>query len=166
MQPSELAARARPVYWIGASAIILLVDYVTGPFIQFPILFVLPVAIATGAQGLLAGVSVATLLPLLRLSFFLRWKVPVSWQLECIDTLVDVVILGALAGMVHQIIRQQRQIRVLEGMLPICSFCKRIRDEAGEWRRFEVFITERSEARFSHTFCQQCGREHYPELVE
>jgi hypothetical protein len=165
MQPFELLAKARAVHWVGASAIILLVDYVTGPFIQFPILFILPVAIATVAQGLLAGASVAALLPLIRLSFFVRWEVPVSWRLEWIDTMVDVLILGALAAMVDYIIRQQRQIRVLEGMLPICGFCKRIRDEAGEWQRLEVFITDRSDARFSHTFCEQCGRKHYPDLV-
>jgi predicted Fe-S protein YdhL (DUF1289 family) len=166
MQLLELAARARPVHWVAASTVILLVDYLTGPFIQFPILFIVPVAIATVVQGVIVGSSVAVLLPLLRLSFFLHWGVPSSWVLESIDTAVDMVILIGFAALIHQTMRQRRQIRILEGMLPICSFCKRIRDETGQWRQLEAFISQRSDARFSHTFCEQCGRTHYPELVE
>jgi hypothetical protein len=146
-----------------ASVLILLVDYMTGPFIQFPILFIVPVAMTTAAQGVIAGSIVAVLLPLLRLTFFLRWDLPSSWLLESVDTGVDVIILVGFAALIHKTLLQRRQIRVLEGMLPICSFCKRIRDERGQWRQLEVFITERSDALFSHTFCEQCGRTHYPD---
>ena len=165
MEPLKLIARARLEHSVIASVLILLLDYATGPFIQFPILFVVPVAIATAAQGLSGGVIVAILLPLIRLSFFMRWGLQTSWTLEWVDTLVDVAILSAFAVTIDQIVRQQRQIKVLEGMLPICSFCKRIRDQDGEWRRIESFIAERSGAQFSHTFCQQCGKIHYPGLV-
>jgi hypothetical protein len=154
------------VHWVAASVVILLIDYLTGPFIQFPILFIVPVAIATAAQGMIVGSSVAVVLPLLRLSFFLQWDIPSSWFLESIDTAVDMVILTGFAALIHQTIRQGRQIRVLEGMLPICSFCKRIRDESGQWRQLEAFISQRSDALFSHTFCEECGRTHYPDLVE
>jgi hypothetical protein len=166
MEPLKLVASARLEHWVIATAVILLIDYVTGPFIQFPILFIVPVAVATAAHGLNGGVGVAILLPLMRLSFFLEWEIQTSWALEWVDTLVDMVILSGFAVTIHQIVRQQRKIRVLEGMLPICSFCKRIRDQDGEWRRLEVFITERSSASFSHTFCEQCGKIHYPGLVD
>jgi hypothetical protein len=85
----ELIARVQAWHWIAASVLILLVDYMTGPFIQFPILFVVPVAIATAAQGVMAGSIVAVLLPLLRLSFFLKWELPSSWLLEGVDTGVE-----------------------------------------------------------------------------
>ena len=166
MEPLKLVASARVEHWVIASAVILLLDYVTGPFIQFPILFIVPVAIATAAHGLIGGVGIAILLPLIRLSFFLKWDLHSSWAMEWVDTLVDMVILCAFAATIDQIVRQQRQIKVLEGMLPICSFCKRIRDQDGEWRRLEAFITERSRASFSHTFCEQCGKIHYPGLVD
>lgn len=162
----DLIAKSTTSHWVVATVLILLVDYMTGPFIQFPILFMVPVAIATAAQGLIAGSIVAALLPLLRLSFFLRWDLPSSWLLEWIDTGVDVAILVGFAALLHKTLLQRRQIRVLEGMLPICSFCKRIRDENGQWRQLEVFITERSDALFSHTFCEQCGRINYPELAK
>jgi len=153
-------------HWALISAVILVVDYLTGPYIQFPILFVVPVALATSLHGLVGGISVAVLMPTLRLLFYFVWRVPVGWALETADTLVDVVILCGFALLVDRILRQEREIRVLEGMLPICSFCKRIRQEDGSWRQLESYITERSAARFSHTFCPQCGRTHYPDLVD
>jgi len=57
-----------------------------------------------------------------------------------------------------------RHVQTLEGLLPICSFCKSIRNESGEWERLERFISERSEAQFSHAFCPSCWKTHYPEL--
>lgn len=76
------------------------------------------------------------------------------------------VILVVTAFMIDRIVRQEREIQVLEGLLPICSFCKRIRDEEGEWRQMEVYIAARSGARFSHTLCRDCGRRQYPDLVD
>jgi hypothetical protein len=148
------------------SAIILAVDYATGPFIQFPILFVFVVALATAGHGMGVGMVVAALLPLLRLTFFLRWQLPASWPLEILDTSVDVAILVATSALIERMVRQERELRVLEGLLPICSFCKRIRDEDGEWRQLETFISAHSSARFTHTFCRECGQRQYPDLVE
>jgi len=162
----ESLARARPIHWISLSVVILIADYATGPFIQFPILFVFPVALATAGQGKALGASVGAVLPLLRLSFYAEWPLPSSWALEIVDTLIDVVILVATAFLIDRIVRQEREIQVLEGLLPVCSFCKRIRDENGEWRQMEVYIAARSGARFSHTFCRECGQRHYPGLTE
>jgi hypothetical protein len=74
-----------------------------------------------------------------------------------------IVSLG-FAGLVWHIARQERRLRVLHGMLPICAFCKRIRD-GEEWQQLERYITDHSEARFSHTYCPECGRKHYPDYV-
>ena len=52
----------------------------------------------------------------------------------------------------------------LEGLLPICSFCKRIRDEKKVWRSLESYMSERSGAEFSHSVCPECGRIHYPNV--
>jgi hypothetical protein len=118
------------VHWIAASIAILLVDLFTGPFIQFPILFVVPVALATASHGRIGGVVVAVVLPLARLSFFLHWPLPSSWFVEGIDTAVDMAILTGFSLLIEHLLQQQREIRVLQGMLPICAFCKKIRDEA------------------------------------
>jgi hypothetical protein len=166
MLPLRAMAKIRASHWITLSAAVLVTDYATGPFIQFPILFVAPVALATAAHGRRAGMIVAASLPLLRLSFFLRWQLPSSWALEIVDTGVDVAILIATSILIEKIVLQERELQVLEGLLPICSFCKRIRDEEGHWRPLEGYISARSSARFSHTFCPECGLKHYPDLVE
>jgi hypothetical protein len=54
------------------------------------------------------------------------------------------------------------EIKVLRGILPICMFCKKIRDDSGYWRELETYITEHSEAMFSHGLCANCAEEHYP----
>ena len=164
--PLETIGRIRPLHWIATALAIVLVDFATGPFIQFPILFVIPVALATASHGRLGGILVGITLPLITFLFFLRWELPAPLGLEVLDTMVDMVILVGIALLIEQIIRQQREIRVLQGMLPICGFCKRIRDDSGGWHQLESYITRHSAAQFSHTFCPECGRQHYPELVE
>jgi hypothetical protein len=166
MLPLDYFGKARTLHWIAVAVFILLVDFATGPFIQFPILFVLPVGMATASHGRVVGAAVGALLPLIRLSFFLQWKLPAPLTLEVVDTATDIAILVGFAFLVDQLIRQQREIRVLQGMLPICGFCKRIREEDGGWRQLEAFISERSSARFTHTFCEECGRKHYGDMAE
>jgi PAS domain S-box-containing protein len=55
------------------------------------------------------------------------------------------------------------KIKTLSGMLPICSSCKRIRDDAGYWTQIETYINEHSEAEFSHGMCPECAAKMYPE---
>jgi PAS domain S-box-containing protein len=50
----------------------------------------------------------------------------------------------------------------LEGILPICSGCKKIRDEHGHWRQVEEYVAKRTAARFSHSFCPDCMKRIYP----
>lgn len=154
------------VHWLGLSIAVMALEYYTGPFVQFAILLVFPVTIATVLHGIRVGIALAVGLPLLRLSFFATWPLPSSWGMAVADALIDVVILGVTAALIDRMVRQEMELRALQGLLPICSFCKRIRDEAGEWRQLEAYIAARSAARFSHTFCQECGRVHYPELAD
>lgn len=58
------------------------------------------------------------------------------------------------------------EIKVLEGILPVCSFCKKIRDEDNEWNVMESYISKRSGAEFSHGVCPDCGIKHYPEFLK
>lgn len=54
------------------------------------------------------------------------------------------------------------QIKTLKGLLPICAACKKIRDDRGYWEQVEVYITERTDAEFSHSICPDCARKLYP----
>ncbi|MBF0509502.1 MAG: hypothetical protein HQK57_11325, partial [Deltaproteobacteria bacterium] len=54
----------------------------------------------------------------------------------------------------------------LEGILPICSFCKKIRDNDGCWQVMESYIGHHSHAQFSHSLCPECAMKHYPEFFD
>lgn len=76
--------------------------------------------------------------------------------------------LVACLGMVAMVLDKMRiqaeqseeQIRTLEGMLPICSYCKKIRDENDQWHRLEAYIENRSAAEFTHGICPDCFAKH------
>lgn len=56
------------------------------------------------------------------------------------------------------------QIKVLRGLIPICSYCKKIRDDQGYWNQIEAYVAEHSEAEFSHSICPECVEVHFPKL--
>jgi PAS domain S-box-containing protein len=56
-------------------------------------------------------------------------------------------------------------VKILSGLLPICSSCKKIRDNQGSWRQVEEYIGEHSDAEFTHGICPECMRRLYPEYV-
>ena len=57
------------------------------------------------------------------------------------------------------------QVKTLEGMLPICANCKKIRDDGGYWSRIETYITQHSGVDFTHSICPDCAKELYPEFT-
>ena len=57
-----------------------------------------------------------------------------------------------------------REIKILQGCLPICASCKKIRDEKGDWNQIEKYLSEHSEAKLSHGVCPECVARLYPEL--
>ena len=56
------------------------------------------------------------------------------------------------------------EVKTLSGLLPICSHCKKIRDDKGYWNQIESYIHEHSEAEFSHGVCQECAEKYYPDM--
>ncbi|WDN87113.1 hypothetical protein BuS5_00081 [Desulfosarcina sp. BuS5] len=56
------------------------------------------------------------------------------------------------------------EVKTLRGILPICSFCKKVRDDKGYWEQVDVYIYKHSQADVSHGICPDCLKEHY--LVE
>lgn len=54
------------------------------------------------------------------------------------------------------------EVKMLSGLLPICSYCKKIRDDQGYWNQLEEYIHNHSEAEFSHSICPSCLKEIYP----
>ena len=54
------------------------------------------------------------------------------------------------------------EVRTLRGMIPICSYCKKIRDDDGGWWQLERYIHDHSEAEFSHGICPECTQREFP----
>jgi DNA-binding response OmpR family regulator len=61
-----------------------------------------------------------------------------------------------LGARVDELQQALANVRKLSGLLPICAYCKRIRDDQDYWRQIEHFVTEHSDARFSHGICPEC----------
>lgn len=56
------------------------------------------------------------------------------------------------------------EIKTLRGILPICSYCKQIRDDKGYWNQIEAYIEDHSHVDFSHSICPKCAKKYYPEM--
>ena len=58
----------------------------------------------------------------------------------------------------------QSKIKTLSGIVPICMHCKGIRDDKGYWNKLEKYISEHSEAQFSHGICDDCLEKYHPDM--
>ncbi len=65
----------------------------------------------------------------------------------------------------HQLMTRLREaladVQRLRGLLPICSFCKKIRNDRGYWDRLESYLSAHAGVEFSHGICPDCGKKHY-----
>lgn len=69
----------------------------------------------------------------------------------------------SLKSKIAELQQARERVRQLQGMLPICMHCSRIRGENNQWETLERFVTHHSEASFTHTLCNTCLEKHYPE---
>jgi ABC-type nickel/cobalt efflux system permease component RcnA len=106
-----------------------------------------------------------------------------NWELDEVIT-VSVFLVGALAIFSIRRLRELRrssiilserneqlhkafsEIKQLKGIVPICASCKNIRDDKGFWQQVENFVSNNTEAVFSHGICPDCSRKLYPDLYE
>ena len=163
--------RIHPGWWIALGAVLLWWDHYSGFDSPFPLLYTLPVILAAWYSGMWAAIGVGIAVPFFRiLTLILSQSPPADLAAHVLQTVFRgtvVLIIGLwfarLAGFERDL---SRQVRVLEGMLPICAFCKSIRNESGKWENLESYISRRSEAEFSHGVCPSCGSAHYPGMLD
>jgi len=155
------------MYLCTGLAILLLVgDYFSGPFIQFPITYLLPISIISWYNGRRWALLFAVTMPLIRLVFNLVfWTIPWTYVEASTNAVIKIFVLSVFAILIDRLSKQARtlatQVDMLEGLLPICSFCKKIRDKENQWQVLEKYISERSDVSFSHGVCPDCAREQY-----
>lgn len=173
----RLATKTRVMAFIlASSAAALLLD------LQLPLGFaggipyaaVLAIAWWGRNRGVVLGAAVLS--TALILVGFLFSPAPVSpMQIVILNRLLALGIVWLLAGLFLRDIavetqrdralrereRAQSELKVLSGLIPICGSCKKIRDTQGAWRPLEFYISQHSEAEFSHGICQECARLHF-----
>jgi len=69
----------------------------------------------------------------------------------------------SLQSKVQELEEALTHVKQLQGILPICAWCKKIRDDSNYWSSVEEYVSHHSEAKFSHGICPDCLRERYPE---
>ena len=89
----------------------------------------------------------------------INWKVFANRGLALFAIWVTVILCYKQNQLRDQREEAYKRIRTLEGIIPICMGCKKIRDLGGIWQRLELYITQHSEANFSHGYCPECAEE-------
>jgi hypothetical protein len=148
----------------------LAIDYLTSEVSSFPVVYVVPVILAAWYSGAWPAVGLAIAVPVFRLMFLVMpHSSPAEMAGEAVTTALRGVFIIFLALWFARLAAfersLERRVKILEGMLPICAYCKNIRNDKGDWERMEAYISRRSEAEFSHGICPSCSEKHYPGLV-
>jgi len=98
---------------------------------------------------------------------------PFYWCDECIGSVIvikDITEVKEAEEQREKLIDELQsalvQVKLLSGLLPICSSCKKIRDDKGYWNQIEGYIRDHSEAEFTHSICPECAKRLYPEFYE
>ncbi|NOK70702.1 MAG: hypothetical protein GFH27_549357n65 [Chloroflexi bacterium AL-W] len=161
-----------PILWILLSGVVLFIDYRTGPLVEFPILFIVPVVLAGLYSNHYWALGLASVLPLFRVCFYLTdlWQIPWSPVYVSINTFIRIMVLSMVALLLTQVSRQKRkleqEVSTLHHLLPICSHCKKIRNPNNTWFPLEQYITEQTGSQLTHSICPECARIFYSDIFE
>ena len=164
------------IVWGEAMLLTLLlgmVDWQTGHDLNFFVFYFLPIGLSAWFLGFGASIvmSIICAITWFNADHFTGTLQPSSvhavWN--TMIRLCSFLVIGwatarirALLIIEHQAAAELRkamsQMKVLQGLVPICAQCKKIRDDQGAWHQLEAFITDHSEAQFSHGYCPDCAR--------
>jgi hypothetical protein len=158
------------LWWVGVGALLIVLTYILGPETQFPAVSVLPVSLAAWYSGPRPAVAMAVIVTAANVLFMVvLWSHSTMFTTRVVETVVRGTVIAIMGLWFARLSEHERQLHryvvKLEGLLPICSFCKSIRNQAGDWEHLEAFISERSEAEFSHGCCPRCAETHYSALM-
>ncbi|MGB3200033.1 MAG: GAF domain-containing protein [Nodosilinea sp.] len=87
-------------------------------------------------------------------------------QIQTLEALArQVVVQLELQRVSSQLAETLEKLEIMAGLIPICSYCKGIRDDQGYWSTVEAFIQQHSEVGFTHGVCNECMKRHFPEVA-
>ena len=111
---------------------------------------------------LLAGKDTFAIIPLAGLFDSVTFTIALSSYILCTVGLIQI----NTSRIEKELLDAQKEIQTLSGFLPICAHCKNIRDDEGYWNELEMYISSRTDAKFTHSICPKCMKELYPEYSE
>ena len=76
---------------------------------------------------------------------------------------LDIDALRIRLRVAERIVLLTERVRSLEGILPMCAYCRRIRDERGKYQGLEEYVSAKTPAQFSHGVCPECAKKHFPD---
>lgn len=155
---------------------ILLLDLSIPLGVAIGVLYIFPILLSLWSQGKGFTVFVAVVSSAFVIGVFFyqppvaeMWKVLFNRALSLFAILITATL--GLQRMKIAIEREQalrdrektlENLKILGGLLPICASCKKIRDDEGYWNDVAVYITDNSEAEFTHGICPECAEKLYP----
>jgi len=150
-----------------------MVDLMTGYELNFFVFYFAPVSVGAWFLGLRSAITLSILSAIIwsgadtlsghvySSQFYAVWNASIR--------LVSFLMMGWFMFRMRESLDRERhvtedlrralsEIKVLETFLPICSQCKKIRNQQGEWQQMEVYIGQHSNTQFSHSYCPDCAK--------
>ena len=177
-----LAKKPIPFLWTIAlllNLIIGVIDYLTGYEIGMEVFYLMPIGLLSWLVSRSAGITMSVIsTATLMTANYLAGKVIANYFIYSWNIFVHVgffLIVAYLISMekiisdnnkilIDKLQKAIDEIKTLSGLLPMCSACKKIRDDDGYWKQIEHYISEYTDARFSHSICPDCEKRMYADL--
>lgn len=152
--------------------------------LSFPMLTVFLLGTKKGVALSLLFLLAVFLIFIFKDASFIRSRYPIVFQIRISTVYAIICILSVISEnlrlKIHNKLQQSNaekekviqqlnssieEIRKLQDILPICVHCKKIRDDKGYWQAVEEYLSDRTEAQFSHALCPECASKYYPDYI-
>jgi hypothetical protein len=156
-----------------------IIDYVTGIEFNFFVFYFIPVSLSAWYAGKKWALfnAVLSALTWTAVDIISQHKYP-HWSFYLWNggiRFTSFIILGVALATIKRLLEVEKElsrnlkttleeVKMLKGFLPICASCKNIRNDRGYWEKIELYITEHSDAEFTHTLCPDCMKKLYPDI--
>ena len=148
------------LYALALSAILVWLDAITSPYLQFPITFMLPVTLAAWFSGRRWGLVLGIVLPLIRAAHVMLSSTPQTDLEIAINAAIRIVVFCSFAVLLDSVARRYRVLEqeaaALEVLLPVCAWCKSVRMADDSWRKIEDYISARTSQSVTSGICPSC----------
>ena len=156
MKQSALENSTQSVLIVVIGAVVFTLDLLAPMGVALPVLY--PGLVLLGLWSphpkfALIAASIATVLSIL--GFFVSPQGGVFWM-GIINRSMALFTIWVTAFFVLRYKRAEQATKILRGLLPICAWCKKIRDDKGYWKQLEDYMEQHSEAHFTHGMCAEC----------